>query len=268
MIAKIKQSCTACDDGTCRCEHRIDCKVGPRKGSLEDCEVGVLTYNLTPTHAVLLPASTSTLARSACPMKALDRSRGAAETPACSLTTQKPRNKIFSTFSSSLMCEKVPSMGFPVHPAPPDGFLQAGASLQYIKVEIGGDAQSTEGVEQTHARVRGDLNCTRGYEWWILSEARKRNPAIKTYGLSWVRRSEGSLTGETGICRCAIVQGAPGWIGDGNYYSSDNLKCEMGAMRVMTAAVVMITSLFPPLLQTTSTGCTVHSPSGACPSSE
>ena len=33
------------------------------------------------------------------------------------------------------------------------------------------------------------------------------------------------------------VQGAPGWIGNGNYYSSDNLKCEMEAMRVMGAAV-------------------------------
>lgn len=71
------------------------------------------------------------------------------------------------------------------------------------QVEIGGDTQSTEGTEQSHEHFRGDLNCTRGYEWWVVSEAKKRNPAIKTFGLSW---------------------GVPGWIGDGNYYSQDNIN--------------------------------------------
>ena len=33
----------------------------------------------------------------------------------------------------------------------------------------------------------------RGYEWFILQEALKRNPGIITYGLSW---------------------GVPGWIGE------------------------------------------------------
>ena len=28
-------------------------------------------------------------------------------------------------------------------------------------------------------------NYERGYEWGLLVEAKKRNPAIKTYGLSW-----------------------------------------------------------------------------------
>ena len=78
----------------------------------------------------------------------------------------------------------------------------AGAALQIIKVEIGGDSQSTEGVEQSHSRFRGDLNCSRGYEWTVLAEARARNPAIRTYGLSW---------------------GAPGWIGNGSYYSQDGI---------------------------------------------
>ena len=57
--------------------------------------------------------------------------------------------------------------------------------------------------------VRGDLNCTRGYEWAVLAAAKKRNPAIRTYGLTW---------------------GVPGWIGDnndtrspGNFYSQDNI---------------------------------------------
>lgn len=30
-----------------------------------------------------------------------------------------------------------------------------------------------------------DLDYHRGYEWWVLSEAKKRNPNIKTYGLPW-----------------------------------------------------------------------------------
>jgi hypothetical protein len=55
--------------------------------------------------------------------------------------------------------------------------------------------------------MRGDLNCSRGYEWAVLAAAKARNPAIKTYGLSW---------------------GVPGWIGDANgggggYYSQDNI---------------------------------------------
>lgn len=83
----------------------------------------------------------------------------------------------------------------------------AGAALQIIKVEIGGDTQSTEGTELSHQHVRGDLNCSRGYEWTVLTEAKKRNPAIKTYSLAW---------------------GVPGWIGDGedpsgSFYSQDNI---------------------------------------------
>ena len=49
----------------------------------------------------------------------------------------------------------------------------------------GGDTQSTEGTEQSHEHYKGDLNCSRGYEWWVINEAKKRNPAIKTFGLSW-----------------------------------------------------------------------------------
>ena len=59
------------------------------------------------------------------------------------------------------------------------------ASLQIIKVEIGGDAQSTEGTEASHMHTADDENYHRGYEWQILAEAKARNPAILTYGLSW-----------------------------------------------------------------------------------
>ena len=60
-----------------------------------------------------------------------------------------------------------------------------GASLHMIKVEIGGDAQSTDGSEPSHMHDPTDENYERGYEWFIMSEAKKRNPSIKTFGLPW-----------------------------------------------------------------------------------
>ena len=60
-----------------------------------------------------------------------------------------------------------------------------GASLQVVKVEIGGDSQSTDGTETSHMHSKDDVNFERGYEWKILVEAKKRNPNIKTYGLAW-----------------------------------------------------------------------------------
>jgi len=82
-----------------------------------------------------------------------------------------------------------------------------GASLQQIKVEIGGDINSTDGTEPSHAHTRNEfLNpkpeyFQRGYEWLVLKEAKKRNPQILTDCLEW---------------------GCPGWIGDGVFYSQDN----------------------------------------------
>ena len=54
-----------------------------------------------------------------------------------------------------------------------------GASLQILKVEIGGDSQSTDGTESSHMHDADDLDYTRGYEWWLMGEAKKRNPDIK-----------------------------------------------------------------------------------------
>ena len=82
-----------------------------------------------------------------------------------------------------------------------------GASLQQIKVEIGGDINSTDGTEPSHAHTRNEfLNpkpeyFKRGYEWLVLKEAKKRNPEILADCLEW---------------------GCPGWIGDGVFYSKEN----------------------------------------------
>ncbi|MBI5010468.1 MAG: hypothetical protein HZB98_12660 [Bacteroidia bacterium] len=82
-----------------------------------------------------------------------------------------------------------------------------GASLQHLKVEIGGDVNSTDGTEPSHAHTREELinpekSCfTRGYEWMLMKEAKRRNPSIFLDCLEW---------------------GCPGWIGNGIFYSQDN----------------------------------------------
>ena len=52
-------------------------------------------------------------------------------------------------------------------------------------MEIGGDAQSTDGSESSHMHNPWEENYGRGYEWLLLKEAKARNPKIKTYGLAW-----------------------------------------------------------------------------------
>ncbi|MFB9238653.1 ricin-type beta-trefoil lectin domain protein [Plantactinospora siamensis] len=78
-----------------------------------------------------------------------------------------------------------------------------GAALQILKVEMGGDTNSTSGSEPSHEHTRGDLNCNRGYEWWIMEQAKARNPNIKLAALPW---------------------GAPGWIGNGTFMSQDMIN--------------------------------------------
>ncbi len=60
-----------------------------------------------------------------------------------------------------------------------------GASLQICKVEIGGDVNSTDGSEPSHMHTAADGNYHRGYEWWLMQQAKRRNPSIKLYALEW-----------------------------------------------------------------------------------
>ena len=78
-----------------------------------------------------------------------------------------------------------------------------GADLQILKVEIGGDTNSTDGSESSIEHSRGSIDCNAGYEWWLMNQAKARNPNIKLYGLAW---------------------GAPGWIGGGNFWSADMIN--------------------------------------------
>ncbi|XP_077675355.1 galactocerebrosidase isoform X2 [Eretmochelys imbricata] len=77
-----------------------------------------------------------------------------------------------------------------------------GASLHILKVEIGGDGQSTDGTEPSHMHYENDENYFRGYEWWLMKEAKKRNPNIKLIGLPWA---------------------FPGWIGRGQNWPYNHL---------------------------------------------
>jgi hypothetical protein len=67
-----------------------------------------------------------------------------------------------------------------------------GASLQLLKLEIGGDANSSDGAEPSVEHTAGSINCGAGWEFAIAKQAMARNPNVALYGLQW---------------------GAPGWAG-------------------------------------------------------
>ncbi|HYN92245.1 MAG TPA: ricin-type beta-trefoil lectin domain protein [Pilimelia sp.] len=81
-----------------------------------------------------------------------------------------------------------------------------GAAVQLLKLEIGGDSNSTDGAEPSHQHVRGDINCDVGYEFWLGEQAVARNPNIRLVALPWA---------------------APGWIGGGNFWSQDMIDYDI-----------------------------------------
>lgn len=62
-----------------------------------------------------------------------------------------------------------------------------GAGFQHLKVEIGGGENSTSGSEPSHAITREEMANPkpRGYEFWLMAEARKRNPKVMLDCLPW-----------------------------------------------------------------------------------
>jgi galactosylceramidase len=68
-----------------------------------------------------------------------------------------------------------------------------GASVSALMAEIPGDGNATQGSMPSHMHARDDLNYWRGYTWWVLREAKRRNPRLSLDGAAW---------------------SAPGWIGD------------------------------------------------------
>ena len=75
-----------------------------------------------------------------------------------------------------------------------------GASMSALLVEVPGDGNSTQGAEPSHMHTKDDLNFSRGYEWWLMREAKKRNPDLTLDACAW---------------------GCPAWVGNGNFWSQD-----------------------------------------------
>ena len=75
-----------------------------------------------------------------------------------------------------------------------------GAAMSALFVEVPGDGNSTQGSELSHMHTRGDENYFRGYEWWLMKEAKARDPYLTLDGCAW---------------------SAPGWVGNGNFWSQD-----------------------------------------------
>jgi galactosylceramidase len=75
-----------------------------------------------------------------------------------------------------------------------------GASMSALLVEVPGDGNSTQGAEPSHMHTKDDLNFSRGYEWWLMREAKKRNPNLSLDACAW---------------------GCPGWVGNGDFWSQD-----------------------------------------------
>lgn len=75
-----------------------------------------------------------------------------------------------------------------------------GASVSTLLVEIPGDGNATQGSMPSHQHTRDDLETHRGYTWWVLSEAKRRNPDLTLDAVAW---------------------SAPGWLGDGEFWSQD-----------------------------------------------
>lgn len=70
---------------------------------------------------------------------------------------------------------------------------QFGLSSQLLKVEIGSDAQSTVGTEPAYQHSRGKITYDRGIMFWIMREAKARNPNIKIAALEWFASFRPSL---------------------------------------------------------------------------
>ena len=75
-----------------------------------------------------------------------------------------------------------------------------GAAMQELYIEIPGDGNATQGSELSHMHSKTDENYDRGYEWWLMEEAKKRNPLLVLDSAAW---------------------SAPGWLGNGSFWSQD-----------------------------------------------
>jgi O-glycosyl hydrolase len=83
-----------------------------------------------------------------------------------------------------------------------------GAELQILKVEMGGGSNTTAGSDPSHMLQPDQVDCNRGYQWWLMKEAKKRSPDIILYAQQW---------------------SAPGWL-DG-VWSQDNIEYHLSYLK-------------------------------------
>ncbi len=57
-------------------------------------------------------------------------------------------------------------------------FGPGGASLQLLKLEIGGDAAASDGAEPSVESGKGQIDCKSGYTWWLAKQAVARDPRL------------------------------------------------------------------------------------------
>ncbi len=87
-----------------------------------------------------------------------------------------------------------------------------GASVSTMLVEVPGDGNATQGSMPSHMHTRGDLDAYRGYTWWVMREAKRRNPTLSLDAAAW---------------------SAPGWIGGGEFWSQDMADYYVSWMRLL-----------------------------------
>ena len=63
---------------------------------------------------------------------------------------------------------------------------QFGASLDMLKVEVGGDGQNTLGTSSSHQHTKDEApDFSRGMLWWLMEQVKQRNDRVLFYGLPW-----------------------------------------------------------------------------------
>jgi galactosylceramidase len=63
---------------------------------------------------------------------------------------------------------------------------QFGASLDILKVEVGGDGQNTLGTSSSHQHTKEEApDFSRGMLWWLMAQVQVRRGDVQFYGLPW-----------------------------------------------------------------------------------
>ena len=92
---------------------------------------------------------------------------------------------------------------------------QYGLSSSILKIECGGDSQSTDGTEAAFKHYREEpaqCGASRGYEAWLLRAALARNADIRSYVLSWAN---------------------PGWVGNASFLSEEGVRYHVDYARCL-----------------------------------